>query len=500
MNYNPVGQGGTNTATLEVSTIPPIDLANRLQFLLQYPYGCVEQTTSTVFPQLYVDKLMNLDETGKKRIFTNVTAAIDKLKQFQTGGGGFAYWQGESTAEAWVTNYVGHFLIEAKTAGYTLPPNMLERWTKAQQQAARQWNANGITEGWSRDGHDLTQAYRLYTLALCKTPESAAMNSLREKTDLSQTAKWRLAAAYAATGKTEVAKQITQNLGTSSQKYRELSYTYGSDLRDQAMILETLVLNKDNNQAIQVAREVAQKLSSGEWYGTQSVAYGLMAMAKFAGGSKIGDEFSFTYNINGKSGNFTSKSPIAQIELPVQAANNFTIKNTGKQQIFTRLILRGQPQVGQTGDKPVASNLSMNIQYKTLKGEPVNIQNIRQGTDFVAEVTITNPNTLGKNYKEMALSQIFPSGWEILNPRMESVAGFTNTSIPRYQDIRDDRVNTFFDVAVGKSHTYRIQLNAAYVGRFYLPNQLCEAMYDNSISARQSGMWVDVVSGERKAM
>jgi alpha-2-macroglobulin len=83
---------------------------------------------------------------------------------------------------------------------------------------------------------------------------------------------------------------------------------------------------------------------------------------------------------------------------------------------------------------------------------------------------------------------------------MDKVSGYTNTSIPRYQDIRDDRVNTFFNIEAGKSHTYRVQLTAAYVGKFYLPNQLCEAMYDNSISARASGGWVEVSVGEKKVM
>jgi alpha-2-macroglobulin len=173
------------------------------------------------------------------------------------------------------------------------------------------------------------------------------------------------------------------------------------------------------------------------------------------------------------------------------------VSNTGKTPVFARLILRGQPSVGQANEQVVASNLNMNIQYKTLKGEPLDVRNIRQGTDFVAEVTVTNVGSLGKNYKEMALSQVFPSGWEILNSRMEKVQGYTNTSIPRYQDIRDDRVNTFFDLPAGKSHTYRVQLNAAYVGRYYLPNQLCEAMYDNSITARQPGTWVAVSRGNQ---
>jgi len=64
-----------------------------------------------------------------------------------------------------------------------------------------------------------------------------------------------------------------------------------------------------------------------------------------------------------------------------------------------------------------------------------------------------------------------------------------------YQDIRDDRVLTFFDLGAGQSHTYRVQLNAAYQGRFYLPAVSCEAMYDNTIAAQRPGQWVEVVSG-----
>ncbi len=510
MPYNAIGTLGTNVATLEVSTIPPIDLASRLAYLLQYPYGCVEQTTSAAFPQLYVDKLMNMDDAKKKTASANIRAAIDRLRMFQTADGGFGYWQGEDAADTWATNYVGQFLLEAKAMGYTLPPNMIERWVKSQQTAAKRWvstptvaqngQAAAYVDGWNDETRDLTQAYRLYTLALARAPEAASMNALREKKNLSTQVRWRLAAAYATAGKPEVAKQLIANLGTTIPKYRELGYTYGSDLRDQAMILETLVLIQNQSQALQVAREVSQKLSSSDWFGTQSVAYGLMAMSKFAMGNGNTDaSFSMTYDINGKAGNFKSSTVLANIDLPANGSNKLMIKNTSKTQLFVRLIQRGQQPVGAT-EAVAASNLNMNVQYKTLKGEPVNPLSIRQGTDFIAEITVGNPGILGKMYKEMALAQVFPSGWEVLNPRMDRVAGWTNTSVPRYQDIRDDRVNTFFDLAIGKSHTYRIQLNAAYAGHFWLPTQLCEAMYDNTISAKQAGMWVDVVGGERKAM
>jgi alpha-2-macroglobulin len=376
----------------------------------------------------------------------------------------------------------------------------LENLVKAQQTAAKRWVANGIVDGWSRESHDLNQAYRLYFLAASKSPEAAAMNALREKKDLQGTSRWALASAYALAGKPEIAKQLIKNAPTKVPKYREWSYTFGSDLRDQAMMLETMVLLKDYNQAISLAKDVSQQLSSNDWHATQSVAWGLLSMAKLASGNKIGEAFVVDYTIDGKAGKLTSKSPVALIDMPADGGHKMVVKNMNKNPLFVRVILRGQPSVTQPTGQSLASNLNMNVQYKTMKDEALNPAMLRQGTDFIAEVTVTNPNALGKQYKEMALSQIFPSGWEIHNARMDNVSGFTNTSIPRYQDVRDDRVNTFFNIEAGKSHTYRIQLTAAYVGKFYLPNQLCEAMYDNSISARASGGWVEVTNGANGVM
>ena len=74
--------------------------------------------------------------------------------------------------------------------------------------------------------------------------------------------------------------------------------------------------------------------------------------------------------------------------------------------------------------------------------------------------------------------------------------GFTSThaaDIPTYQNIRDDRVYSYFDLRKGKTKTFRILLNAAYLGKFYLPTVYCAAMYDNKINARKPGKWVEVV-------
>jgi uncharacterized protein YfaS (alpha-2-macroglobulin family) len=94
----------------------------------------------------------------------------------------------------------------------------------------------------------------------------------------------------------------------------------------------------------------------------------------------------------------------------------------------------------------------------------------------------------------MALAEIFPSGWEIRNQRMEDGPNVISNDTYDYQDIRDDRVYTFFYLSPQKTRTYTVQLNATYSGHFYLPAFYCEAMYDHTINARKAGKWVDVVS------
>jgi len=139
------------------------------------------------------------------------------------------------------------------------------------------------------------------------------------------------------------------------------------------------------------------------------------------------------------------------------------------------------------------------VRFQRMDGTRLDPQELEQGTDFQAVVTIQHPGIRGA-YQELALSQIFPSGWEIRNSRLEGTTSAQQNSWSEYQDIRDDRVLTYFDLSAGQQSTYRVLLNAAYVGRYYLPPTVCEAMYDHTVNARSPGQWVRVVKpGEPRA-
>ncbi|MGN6615635.1 MAG: alpha-2-macroglobulin family protein, partial [Ilyomonas sp.] len=223
-----IGDASASKAVVEVSAIPSMNLEQRLTFLIQYPHGCIEQTVSSVFPQLVLNQLTDLNDKQKATIDKNIKTAIQKIQNFQTREGGFSYWPNDATTDEWSSSYAGHFLLEATARGYIVPQSVLQQWKTYERSKAQAWNV--ITA--PSYGSDLSQAYRLYLLALAKTPELGAMNLLKEFKFLTPEAKWRLAAAYQLIGQSQVALQLISNLPVSFPERSYPGFTFGSELRD----------------------------------------------------------------------------------------------------------------------------------------------------------------------------------------------------------------------------------------------------------------------------
>jgi len=322
----------------------------------------------------------------------------------------------------------------------------LKKWISYQTKQANDWSVNSNSRSnYYYHSDQLTQAYRLYTLALAEKPAMGAMNRMREMSDLSVASKWRLAAAYHLAGREKIAKKMVEALKTKIAPYKELSYSYGSSLRDEAMILETLVLLNSKDKAKNVMEEIAENLASRNWYSTQTTAYGLLAIAKFVGIAGVDQEIKYELALNNsKSKNVKTTSPVIQTPLNIDEQLNGKVKitNNCNKMLIVKVQLDGIPLAGNETDSE--SDLRMTVKYKDLGGKAIDVSRLAQGSDFVAEVTIHHPG-IRKDYKEMALTQIFPSGWEIRNMRMEGSC-VASGDIPRYQDIRDDRVYSYFDV------------------------------------------------------
>jgi uncharacterized protein YfaS (alpha-2-macroglobulin family) len=491
--FDLTGMNGTNDAWVEISNIPAVDFGKRLQYLVQYPHGCTEQITSAAFPQLYVNDLMDVTPEEKDELNRNIQAAIRRLSRVQDASGALLYWPGESSVNEYVTNYVGHFMLEAKARGYALTDQFESRWLAFQKNAAQNWLPSGYNgyEGSARYKYQ-NQAYRLYTLALAGQPEMGAMNRLKELSGRDEMTTWRLAAAYALAGQVETARSLVSALSTDITEYGDYWGTYGSSLRDKAIVVETLTIIGDRAAAAPIVKEISKELSSSYWYNTHSVAYSLLAISKFAGkeGSR---EMSFTMSLNNNGSKAISSSKtIIRRELPVGKlkGNVIQVKNTGGTPMFVRVVSAGQPLTGE--ETAESQKLDITVSYSDLSGSDLDVSRIEQGKDFIARVTVSHSGPKIR-FEDLSLTQVFPGGWEITNTRMELVGDKFKSDRFDYQDFKDDRVLTYFDLPYNASRTYIVKLNASYLGRYYLPAVNCEAMYDNTVYAHTAGKWVEVI-------
>jgi uncharacterized protein YfaS (alpha-2-macroglobulin family) len=118
-----------------------------------------------------------------------------------------------------------------------------------------------------------------------------------------------------------------------------------------------------------------------------------------------------------------------------------------------------------------------------------------QGTPFWVVYKVRSAQATAVD--EVALSSVFPSGWEIFNPRVtgEEPPEWLRKLPPtrgEYTDIRDDRVNWFFDLRANEVAVFAVEVNPTFKGDYTLPPVACEAMYSPEIFSRIAGSRVKV--------
>ncbi|MBR5100794.1 MAG: alpha-2-macroglobulin [Bacteroidales bacterium] len=474
MAFPLVGRPGTNEVNVEASTIPPIDLNYRLNYLIRYPHGCVEQTVSSVFPQLYLGDLMEVTAENRTQMEKNIKAAIDRLSLFAIPSGGMTYWPGMAgyqSANVWGTTYATHFLVEAQKAGYAVPATL------------RKSNLSYLKSVASGKSYDYdARAYACYVLALAGTPDRGDMNRLREDlAKLPESSSLLLAGAYALDGKKDVARSVLQGKKADTKKYNRFSDNFDSEERVQAIASMINTAIGDKTAAFKNVEKLSNWLNDRKhWMSTQSTAWALRAVADYMK-NNAGD--GVNVNVKSPAGTTTLKSAKSIAQGSLDAGNGTTldlsINNASKSPVYVVVSSTGVPEKGQ--ELARADGLQLSVKYTLPDGTPIDPTDLEQGTDFIMYTYITNtsPTT---DYTNLALTQIFPSGWEI---HVDRVEGF-------YQDFRDDRIYSYVYMARNSSGYLKTRLTATYKGRFYMPSLICEAMYDNTIGAAIPGQWVTV--------
>lgn len=471
----PFGIAASHEAVLQLSRLPSMNLAERLDYLLNYPHGCLEQVVSKGLVQLQLGDWMDLTAEEARSAQDHVVAALNAVQMRQLPSGGFRYWPSNRAPHPWASTYAGQFLVAAEAAGYALPPGVLNGYVAYERKEARRW---AFVEGSSEE----MQAYRLYVLARAQQPELGAMTRLMNRRDLSNEARFLLAAAYAAAGEQRVAQEVMQPCVAPDRTQHWRHATFGSRVRDLAMWVMALDQTGQPEAARQLARELAERLGDG-WCSTQDIAFSLHVLSQiFEPAAQQALEAEVV--IDGVPQVHVTSLPV--LEIPVPSGAQVEVRNRSTGPLFADVFATAIPRYGEEVVR--AEGLLLDVSYFDANGLPATLSALTVGTSAKVQVRVKRTQA-GGSPARMAVRIPLADGWEVTNTRLSGAAG--NAGVEA-EDFRDDEVRTYFDLAYGETRVLEYELIATYPGRFYLPGVYVEAMYDGGMQAAQAGQWVTV--------
>lgn len=461
---------GSQSGKVVVSGLVPVNLYGRLDYLESYPYGCLEQVVSKAFPLLYVNNFVQQDEADVAKMKETVNSVISDIKAYQRPDFTLTTWPGGKSIDEWTGVYTLHFLVEAKKQGFNVPQHLLDGLVKHQTATAKTWRNDSY-----QNYRQTIQAYRLFVLALAKSPEMGAMNRFKEMEMEYPLTKILAAAAFAQTGKTTIAQKLLPNI-SGSQPMSDYSYSYGSDVRDLAFATYTMMLCDVGQQKIQAnINAICKVLNSDRWLDTQSTSFALFVLGKYAEKNKVANaKISASVTINGDSHAVNANIGSASVPfVPKKGGNEVKVKNNSGNKVMAMVYTKAS--YAEYERKESGAGLKMTVNYVGKDGSPINVASMTAGTDFNAIVKVVNTGI--ESISNMALSYYVPSGWEIVSDRLSDAMG---GNVDHY-DVRDDRVCYYFSIPAQQSVTFKLQLNATYKGKFTIPAVHCENMYDDQI-------------------
>ena len=470
--FNLEGMTGTQQGNITVSSLLPVDLFGRIDYLMDYPHGCLEQTTSKAFPQLYLNYFIQLDDKEKGEIRNNVESAITNLKSYQKSDNSMTNWVGGTYTDPWTEIYALHFLVEANKQGYNVPQYFIDGLLSYQANRAKQWKNNpDYKQG------ETIQAYRLFVLALADKAEMGAMNRFKEIEMNYDLTKALAAGAFALTGKTNIA----QNLLPVMEEGRSMSdyYTsFGSRTRDLAFYTYVQMLCDVDQATVQNnINTVCRMISGDRWMDTQSTAFALFVLGKYAEKMNVANSY-ISANLKVNNEERTLNSNMASVGcgfVPKLGSNTVEVKNNGDQKMVANIFTK--TAVAEYDMNESGNFIRMTVSYADKNGNSVNLSNLTAGTDLKVQMTVTNPSEY--QVTELALSYYLPSGWELVNERL--AGDMTGNDGAKHIDLRDDRAYFYFDLMPRSTKTFVLRANATYEGNYMIPAVRCEDMYNAEI-------------------
>jgi uncharacterized protein YfaS (alpha-2-macroglobulin family) len=478
---------GTRNTTITISKFPAVKFAKQLKNLVGYPHGCLEQTVSKLFPQLYFEdiaKLVAPEFYRTQNPIYYIKEGIKKIESMQLWDGSFSYWPGGNESNWWGTVYTAHFLIEAKKAGFDVSDNTLSKLLNYISKKAREKSTYDYVT-YKNNSKTITNVaskeiiYSLYVLAAAGKGDIATMNYYKSRPAiLANDSKYLLAGAYALMGKWNNYYEVVPQKYNVEKTERESGGSFDSDIRSNAIMLNVLTeVEPSNKQIPLIIKYLSQNIE--RVYSTQEKSFVFIGLGKAA---RKNSEAKVNIDLiaDGKIiGTYESKDVSVKVDKNVSSV---LLKASGSGEAYYFANTEGI-KTGEIAESDSRMRIRRKyFDYRT--GSEISSNNFTQGQLVVCKISLTSDNF---NAQNIAISDLIPSGFEIENPRLSGNQQLQwenkNPLNIQYMDVRDDRLVLFTNLIAGSERTFYYMLRVVNKGKFQLPAISASAMYDPEINS-----------------
>ena len=485
----------TASGKLIIGKSPLVPFTRNMDYLVHYPYGCVEQTTSAAFPQLYYADLVKSisgASISDQNPNYNVQQAILKLQSMQLSNGALMYWPGGGTESWWGSIYATHFLLEAKKAGYEVNNTTVDHLLqylrfKLQKRSTEVLYYN---QNMSREIASKEIAYSLYVLALAGQPQVATMNYYKGNPNmLAIDSKYLLAAAYGLSGNPQAARQVLPASFAGEKSNKAFGGSFYSYIRDEGLALSALVdIDPSNPQVGVMARQVSAYMQT-QYLNTQENVWGILALGKIARASNATTATASVYS--GSKAIATSQGAPVTVDLKPYINKQMQVQVKGKGNYYYFWEIAGITADGSFKEED--SYLKVRRSYYDRNGNPIAGTSFRQNDLIVIKLSLQAQfNTPVEN---VVVTDMLPAGFEIENTRLNDMQGMKwikEEATPDYLDYRDDRLN-LFTTATSTVKDFYYMVRAVSPGTYQLGPVQADAMYNGFFHSYNGAGVVTVV-------
>ncbi|WQG59056.1 alpha-2-macroglobulin [Pseudomonas sp. RTB3] len=476
-------------ALLSLSSRPPLNLGEQISALKAYPYGCLEQTASGLYPSLYADaaslKRLGLEgepDADRKR---KIELGIERLLGMQRYNGSFGLWGADGEEEYWLTAYVTDFLLRAREQGFAVPPEALK---KANERLLRYLQERNLVDvNYSENAEHTRFAVQAYAGLVLARSQQAPLGALRSLFDRRTDARSglplvQLSIALEKMGDKPRAEQALIGGLAATRKPNDWLADYGSPLRDQALIFALL---EENNLAADKREErlfeLSDQLAATQWLSTQE------RNSLFLAGRGVLGKPEANWAAHLSSGNQTRELSNHQPGLKLEGAtlaSPLSLQNTGSTTLYQQLTIYGYPQ---QPPLPGGENLSIRREYLGMKGQALNLDALKSGELVLVHIEVK----ARQRVPDALVVDLLPAGLELENQNLaQSAASLADASSEvkewresmqnaglKHQEFRDDRYVAALNLDAFNTTHLLYLARAVTPGTYRVPPPQVESMY-----------------------